>query len=161
MTRTTTGAVADRATTPAADAWQRSTVGWDLAFWLFLVLALLRVASATDVSGPRRLVSLGVIVSFGLAYQLIAPEIDRGLTRRNLSYLVIVTIGTGVACAADPTLGLLLFIAYPQMWIFSGTTRNGTILASALTLSSLLGFLTAQAGRWTRCARSGLRSASA
>jgi signal transduction histidine kinase len=124
------------------DAWSGYT-GWNVGFWLFIGLGLVRLISATDLTPGHRLIGLVVVCTLGLAYAVIPLRHSADLTRLNLTYLLIAIGCAGVACAVDPTLGMLLFIIYPHMWIFSGATRNGVILTGVLTLSSLIGFLTA------------------
>jgi signal transduction histidine kinase len=126
----------------APDAWVGST-GWNVGFWLFIGLGLVRLFSATDLPRGHRLIGLAVVGTLALAYAVIPLRHSNGLSRLNLTYLLIAIGCAGVACAVDPTLGMLLFIIYPHMWIFSGATRNGVILTGVLTVSSLIGFLTA------------------
>jgi signal transduction histidine kinase len=124
-------------------AWNRSFFGWNLGFWLFLGLAVVRLLSAQDIGSGQRTIGFVVVGALSLAYAVLPVRPAPDLSRANLGYLLIAIVGSGVACAVDPTLSLFLFIAYPQVWMFSGTIRNGVILAGALTLSSLLGLLTA------------------
>jgi signal transduction histidine kinase len=124
------------------DAWSGYT-GWNVGFWLFIGLGLVRLVSAADLTRSHRLIGLVVVGTLGLAYAVIPLRHSADLTPFNLTYLLIAIGCAGVACAVDPTLGMLLFIIYPHMWIFSGATRNGVILTGVLTLSSLIGFLTA------------------
>jgi signal transduction histidine kinase len=124
------------------DAWAGYT-GWNIAFWLFIGLGLVRLVSATDLTRSHRVIGLAAVGLLSLAYAVIPLRHDVGLIRPNLTYLVTAIGCAGVACAADPTLGLLLFIIYPHMWIFSGPIRNGVIFTGGLTLSTLIGFLAA------------------
>jgi len=123
--------------------WQRYLGGWNIGFWAFMTLALLRLASATDLTPSHRLIGLGAISVLSLAYALIPLRSAPFLETPNLGYLLIAIVCMAVACAADPTLSMLLFIVYPQTWAFGGSTRNGVILTAALTLSTAIGFLTA------------------
>ncbi len=121
--------------------------GWSLAFWLFMGLAVVRLVTATDLSGRQQVVGLVAVAVLALAYAVVPLTASAVMTRANLGYLLLAIVVSGVACAADPTLGLLLFIAYPQMWMFSGPTRNGVVLTTLLTVSSAIGFFTADG--WT------------
>jgi signal transduction histidine kinase len=129
--------------TPAQHAWNRSPAGWNLAFRLCLLLAGIRLLTAAELTVSRRVIGLAVIGGLALAYELIPLRSEPPLGRANAGYLALLIVGTGIACAVDPTLGLLLFIGYPQMWNFSGRTRNGVICTGLLTASSGIGFLTA------------------
>jgi len=128
--------------------WRRTQIGWDLAFWLFLLLAAVVLAVPGDLTAERRVIGYIVVVVIALAYLVIRPSPERDLAGRNLLYLLIVIVGVGLACAVDTDLSLLLFIAYSQMWIFSGEVRSGVVLTGALTVSSLIGFLTADGWSW-------------
>jgi signal transduction histidine kinase len=124
-------------------AWNRSFAGWNLAFWIFMAFAAVRLVTADDLSSGSRVVGFVVIGVLSQAYALIPLEAKGVMTWPNLGYLMIAVVASGVACAADPTLGMLLFITYPQMWMFSGSIRNGVILTVLLTLSSAIGFFVA------------------
>jgi signal transduction histidine kinase len=124
-------------------AWNRTLVGWHVAFWVFLSLALLRAATAADLGRTDRLVESFAVGGLALAYAGLRPRPVNRLDRRNLAYLLIAIVVSGVACGVDPTMSMVLFIAYPQMWIFSAGNRSGVILTASLTVSSLVGFLRA------------------
>ena len=127
-------------------AWDRALAAWDIGFWIFLGLGLVTVLTE-DLTGRRQSIGLVAIVIIGLAYQVIDPQVPARGSRRNGSYLLVLVAGMGVACAVDPTLGFVLFIAYPQIWIFSENTRNAVLLNLALTASTFVGFMTAHG--WT------------
>jgi signal transduction histidine kinase len=131
------------ADTSPGHAWNRSFAGWNLAFWLFLGLAVVRLVSAQDLSSTSRIVGFVVIGVLSQAYALIPLTAGAEMTWPNLGYLLIAIVASGVACAADPAMGMLLFITYPQMWMFSGPIRNGLVLTTALTVSSAIGFFIA------------------
>jgi signal transduction histidine kinase len=46
-----------------------------------------------------------------------------------------------MACALDPSLSSLLFIVYPQIWLFSGGHRAGVVGTVALTAVAASGFI--------------------
>jgi signal transduction histidine kinase len=79
-----------------------------------------------------------------------APHIGFAtVTWRMWIYVIVAIVGVGVACWSDAALSLLLFIVYPQMWIFAGDRLStGIALNAALTVSSLCGFMTGY-GEWT------------
>jgi signal transduction histidine kinase len=126
----------------SGDAWTRAWGLWHLAFWLMLALGVVALITNEELSQARRNLALAVIAVIAVAYAGLRPTPSSVFPWRNVVYVAVVVLGIGVACAADSTLGFLLFIAYPQMWVFSGEIRNGVVLTGALTLSSAIGFLT-------------------
>ena len=128
-------------------AWDRALAAWDIGFWIFLGLGLITLTTAADLAPGRRWIGVAAIVTIGLSYQVIHPQVPTRGSRRNRSYLLVLVAGMGVACAVDPTLGFVLFIAYPQTWIFSESLRNAVLLNVALTASTFVGFMTADG--WT------------
>ncbi len=124
------------------EAWARSFVGWRVAFWLFMALAVLTLAGDTELATDRRNLGFLVIGIVSLAYAGLRPIPSDSLQWANLSYLLTAIVCSGVACAVDPMLSLVLFIIYPQVWLFCGPTRIGIILTATLAVSSLIGFLT-------------------
>jgi signal transduction histidine kinase len=128
-------------------AWDRALVAWDIGFWIFVGLGLVTLLTTGDLTAGRRFVGVAAIVAIGLAYRVIDPRVPARGSRRNRSYLLVLVVAMGVGCAADPTLGFVLFIAYPQIWIFSESTRNAVLLNLALTGSTFVGFMTADG--WT------------
>jgi signal transduction histidine kinase len=128
--------------------WRRTMIGWQIAFWTFIGVAAIVLARPDDLTAGQRAIGYLAIAAIALAYLLVRPGPDRDLAGRNLTYLLVVVVAVGVACAVDPNLSLLLFIAYSQMWMFSGEVRNGVVLTAALTVSSLAGFLTADGWNW-------------
>src|SRR4051812_37912884 len=134
-------------TVDPAHSWQRTRIGWAITFWALLAVSVL-VLTLDDLGTGRRQTGYAVIAVIGVTYLVTRPSSDRGLDRRNVAYLTVIVVAAGVACAVDPTLSLLLFIVYPQLWLFSETTFQGIVLAGLLTLTALLGFLTANGWTW-------------
>ncbi|MFN8074802.1 MAG: sensor histidine kinase [Kineosporiaceae bacterium] len=129
----------------ARPPWQ-AVVGWHAAFWVVVGLGLLSTwLGPTGGDRAGRTVQVALLVVLSCAYLLAAPHLGRGvITWQMWTYVVTAVVAVGVACWSDTSLSLLLFIAYPQMWIFAGRrTSTGVLLNAALTLSGLLGFVLA------------------
>jgi len=123
------------------DAWDRWVVGWHLGFWLLAGIAALWAVTSTYLEPGDREQALAVIGALALAYALLIQRGEsRGTTRGRL-YLVLAVVLTGLGCAVSPTLSLLLFVVFPQMWMFSEEVREGAAFTVALTCVTLLGFL--------------------
>lgn len=136
--------------------WGVAVVGWHAAFWIVLALGLANAWVGTtdgDRAGPA--VQVAILLTMGAAYLLAAPQLGQAhVSWRMWLYIVVAIAGVGVACWSDGTLSLLLFIVYPQMWIFAGRrTWVGVALNVALTVSSLIGFVTAYGGFSRRALR--------
>lgn len=130
----------------SAHEWTRLVRGWHAAFWVMMGLAYLWLVISSEVSGTRRWVGLATVTVLVLAYLLLMQRTPGGSSPRRTTwrwagYLVVAVVAAGVACAVDPTLGMLLFVVYSQVWMFTPTVRIGAAFAVALTVSALLGFL--------------------
>ncbi|MFN0284608.1 MAG: sensor histidine kinase [Kineosporiaceae bacterium] len=136
-------------TTPAVHAWERWVVGWHVAFWLLTGLVVIWVGATTHLTGAQRAVGFGLVALLAGAYALLVMRPgDVRSTWRGPAYLTVAIVVVGVGCALDPTMSMLLFIVFSQVWMFSGPVRHGVLFAVALTVSAGLGFL-ASSG-WSR-----------
>jgi signal transduction histidine kinase len=149
------------------EAWASWIVGWHLAFWLLMALVVLRLAIAGDLNAGKRMGGLAVAAVLSLAYLLTVhlawagggyelahrrtgkaqtPGHDTigydtiGHGQAGYVYLCLAVVGTGVACAIDVSLSMLLFIVYPQTWMLSRSRRGGVAFTTALTASTTAGF---------------------
>jgi len=134
------------------DAWERWVVGWHLGFWLLLALAALWAVSSAHLDPAERGSALAVVAVLGLAYGLLIQRGDSRGTARARLYLVVAVVVTGVGCAISPNLTLLLFVLFPQMWMFSEDVREGAAFTVALAVATMLGFA-ADSGWSTRTLR--------
>jgi signal transduction histidine kinase len=127
---------------PTVHAWERLLVGWHVAFWLLAGLATVWVAATTQLTPGERGVGFGLLAVLAAAYALLIMRPgDTCATWRGPTYLTIAVVVVGAGCALDPTLTMLLFIVFAQVWMFSGRRRNAVGFAVLLTLSVLAGFL--------------------
>lgn len=122
----------------------RSIVGWHVAFWVLLAIAVVsRLTESDDAgSGPGdTLLALGLLAALGLTFRLtVGGRRERVTGRPAVIYLVVAILVTGALCAIDSGLTLLLFIVYPQIWMYTETVAAGIGATVALTLSTLTGF---------------------
>jgi signal transduction histidine kinase len=128
-------------TRPGGDVLDRTLVGWHLAFWLTVGLAEVFVLTSRSLEQRQRWQATALLVVLAVAYlpTLLHPD-GRYRTRPAWGYLVAAVVVVGVACGINPYLSMLLFIVYPQTWLFTPTLRWGVVANLALTLSALLGF---------------------
>ena len=134
----------------ALDVWARSVVGWHIAFWLLMAIAVLSALTALTVSPSRQLVALALLGVLAVAYLATVqrPTLREG--RGATAYLVVAVLVTTGLCAVDPRLSLVLYIVYSQIWLFSGSLRAGAAFAVVLSVGAL-GGITAHEG-WTAAA---------
>lgn len=103
----------------------RTVVGWDVAFWAMLGIALI-IMLAGDLSGAELVWALGLIGLLGVAYALVGrPAIRTRESRARHAYRVVLVIVVGALVYLQPEAGFLLFIAFPQVWVFSDRIREG------------------------------------
>jgi signal transduction histidine kinase len=122
----------------ALDAWARSVVGWHVAFWLLMGIA---VVATVQLPQARRPVALVLLTVLAVAYAATVQRASLDEGRRGLAYLAVAIVVTGLLCATDPGLSLVLYIVYAQVWLFSGSLRAGITATVALSVSALGGFL--------------------
>ncbi len=120
--------------------WDSMVVGWHLAFAAGVLVAEAYVLVAADLSGSRLRGTL-LLAVLAAAYALTVlgsgPErTGRGPT----AYLLVAVAVTGLGCALDPFLTLLLFVVYPQVWLLTATVRRGVLLTGLLTAATIAGF---------------------
>ncbi|GAB6901225.1 sensor histidine kinase [Kineosporia succinea] len=127
--------------------WDRFARAWGAAFWIFMAVAAIRLATASDMTGPARTLALACIGVIALALLALRPDSHvPGSGRAETAYLVIAVAATGVACAADPSLALLFCIVFPQIWLFAPRNQSALVLTVSLGVAGTLGLMTG--GGW-------------
>lgn len=131
------------------EAWERSIVGWHLAFWAMWALSVVATATGVTWAGvSNRPTSLVLLAVIGLAYLLLGQPAARGRDRlRARAYLVILVISLSVLFALSPGLSFLLFLAFPQMWFLTESRREGVAFTVALAAGTSVAFLV-EADSW-------------
>jgi len=129
--------------------------GWHATFWVIAGLGGLLVATRSRLTGAERLEAAAALAVLGLAYAVLVQRRERQTGWRAHAYLVIAVLVTGVAAAIEPNLSMLLFIVYPQIWMFTVGIAVGAAYTTAVSAATLLGFLTAAGFSWTTVRDSG------
>ncbi len=125
----------------AGDVWDRMIVGWHAAFFLALAVAETYLLTTPDLRG-HRLAATGLLAVLAATYAATVmrqgprPQEGPGATL----YLLVAVVVTGLSCALDPFLSLLLFVVYPQVWLLSADVRRGVATTALLTAASTAGF---------------------
>ncbi len=127
---------------PPPDAWARGVVGWHLAFWLLWALSV--VAATVWQPGWSMIgsqpASLTLLGALGLAYLLFGqPAVHSEGRLRARVYLVTTVVVLGLLFYVSPGLSFLLFLAFPQMWLLTGSRLEGTAFTVALSLAATTG----------------------
>ncbi|MBK6872000.1 MAG: sensor histidine kinase [Kineosporiaceae bacterium] len=128
--------------------WASTITGWHYAMWGITALGILTALTLDEVSRGERLTAG---VTFLVLLALYVIEIQRvpwSEREAAWAYLTAAVIGLGVACAIHPTFTLLLFIVYPQAWLFTRTLRQGAVVTALLTGSALFGMLEGYGFTW-------------
>ena len=124
-------------------SWARRVTGWHVAFWAMLALGLLQVAVSPDSDGTDRVLLTVLLAVLGLTYLVTVQTRVEIVAWRWLSYLTVAVVVTGLACGIDPFMSLMLFIVYPQTWMFVPQRRFGVLFTTLLCVTSTGGMLAA------------------
>lgn len=118
-----------------AGFWARSRRGWDIAFYGMAVIGAVTLTFESDSATTTAitLTALGVLV---VAYTLIGRRAVRtGDRRLAAAYLVVLVLVMVAIVRVNPAGGILLFIAYSQVWYFAESRRMGVAVATAMTIA--------------------------
>lgn len=115
--------------------WERTVLGWHLTFAAGLVVVALVLVTDAE-AGAERWWALGAILVLAVAYGVTGrSSAHREGTWRSTAYLTVLVAMTGVVIVlGGPQMTLILFVAFPQVWFFSGTFRKGALWSAALTV---------------------------
>ena len=131
-------------TAPEQDVWVRTIVGWHIAFWTMLAIVTVAVVADSELSGPRRLVAVGLLVVLAAAYAVLGAPASRSRdVARARGYLLVMILVVPTVAAIAPHTSFLLFLAYPQVWFLCDRARDAVIGTVALTLGVAGGFVIA------------------
>jgi signal transduction histidine kinase len=123
--------------------WVRAYIGWQIAFWSFLGGSALIVALSGQTPA-RKLVGLGALAVIGLAFAVLRPQpTDGAALGPGTLYVGFLIVGVGVLLAAAPQGSPILFVAYSQIWMYSGSTRRAALLTVVFSASVTAGFVAA------------------
>ncbi|MEJ2579288.1 MAG: sensor histidine kinase [Kineosporiaceae bacterium] len=128
----------------STDVWMRWIVGWHLTFWAVVGLGLLSLGLAENLDRGQRLFGVGLFAALGTAYAGLLQRTGRTTGWRYRVYLVVAVLVTGAACALRPELSLVLFIVYPQVWMFAEGIREAIGFTIAVSGAAFTGFVVYQ-----------------
>lgn len=129
--------------------WATTITGWHYAMWGISALGVLTAFTLRGLSTGQRLASGAVFVVLLGVYVLEIQRARRFERRTAWSYLAVALASVVIACGIDTTFSMLLFMVYPQAWLFTRTRRHGAVMTGLLTLAALIGLTTDQGFSWT------------
>jgi signal transduction histidine kinase len=120
-------------TTAEADLWDRTWIGWDVAFAVGVAVA--GAGAAAELAGGRRVAEIALLVALAGWYALVGWRALRTDTERDsVVYLAVATPLFLAAFALYGTVGLLFFVFYPQVWALFHETRRAVAASVLLTV---------------------------
>jgi signal transduction histidine kinase len=114
------------------------------AAFVVVLGALTTYVLVADVDGSRP-VLLGAVAVWVLGYATLGvPALAAWHPRGEVLYLVVLVAVIGVLAWEQPSVLFVMFLAYPQVWFFTGSLRAGVLwtlaLAAAATFGPLIGW---------------------
>lgn len=124
-----------------AAVYERTIIGWHIAFWVMLGLSG-AAALAERLTSGERIAYLGLLALLGLAYALLGgPAASTRDRARSHAYRVVLCLVAGAMAAFYPEAMLILFIAFPQVWLLSERTAEGVVFSILIVASVTTGVL--------------------
>ena len=131
-------------TAPEQDVWVRTIVGWHVAFWAMLAIVTVAVVADPELSGPRRLVAVGLLAVLAVAYAVLGTPASRSRdAARGRGYLLVLILVVPTVAAIAPHTSFMLFLAVPQVWFLCDRVRDGVIGTVTLTVGVGVGYVIA------------------
>lgn len=114
--------------------WDRTRIGWHLAFGVFVLVGVVLVVADSQVSGGRRAIVLALLAVLCASYARFGA---RALNRepQGQVYVAAAIALTITMYALVPVMAVLLFALYPQIWSLLPTRR--AVAATAVTSLSV------------------------
>jgi signal transduction histidine kinase len=125
----------------ADDAWTRWVVGWQVAFWLLLGITAVQLAVVGDPSTFRASAAVVALAVLATAYLPVRGRPGLTSTRLAYLYLCVAVVVVGVTCWIEPGLAILLFIVFPQIWVYCERLWVGVGFTVATAVSATVGFV--------------------
>ncbi|MCU1518157.1 MAG: hypothetical protein JWQ75_2878 [Pseudarthrobacter sp.] len=127
---------------PARSVWTTSMVWWHLGFYAALasVSYLALFSDGRDAGTP---LVIGALVLLAAAYPFLTRTRDLRTARPTIYVALLVAVVVFLSFVYDSA-GVLLFVAFPQVWMFTASQRQG-VAATALLCA---GVAVGQVNRW-------------
>ncbi|MBM7780411.1 sensor histidine kinase [Arthrobacter tumbae] len=124
---------------PDNSVWLRGMRWWHVGFYTVLSVVVLVVLLLVDGDWTRAamLVALGVLAT---AYPFLTRLQHLG-SWRPTAYVVLLVCTVGLSAFLSSYGAILLFVAFPQIWMFSNTPRRGLVATAILCVVVAMGQL--------------------
>ncbi|GAB3531194.1 sensor histidine kinase [Arthrobacter tecti] len=124
---------------PDDSVWLRGMRWWHIGFYTALASVVLVVLLSVEGGSTRAAMFIAIAVLAG-AYPFLA-RLEYLETWRPRAYVVLLIATVGLLAFLSGSGAVLLFIAFPQVWMFSGSPRGGLIATAVLCTVVALGQL--------------------
>lgn len=120
----------------------RTVAGWDAAFWAMLAIGVIIMVTA-GLTGTELAIALVLVGLLGATYAIVGRPAIRTRERlpRDLYRIMLVIVVSGLVYL-QPEASFLLFIAFPQIWVFSNRIREGAaytvVLIGGLVIAEMI-----------------------
>jgi len=107
-----------------------------------MALACVAVLLSAQLTAWQRVVGVALLALMSLTYWSSAVRrVSRSGRATHEGYLVLAVAVTGILCSFDPSLALVLFIVYAQVWLFSRSPSVGVAFTVVLSAAAMGGFV--------------------
>ncbi|NOJ61674.1 sensor histidine kinase [Arthrobacter sp. 260] len=136
----------DRATRllPENSVWIHGMKWWHIGFYTAIVVVVLVILNGEPNPATKTL-TLSVLAVLAIAYPFLTRQRYLG-TWRPVAYVVLLILVVGFLAFLPGSGAVLLFVAFPQIWMFSSTARSGLIGTAAICVAVAIGQLSRFSG---------------
>ena len=127
---------------PARSVWTTSMVWWHVGFYAALASVSYFAMFGNERESGTPLV-LGALVLLGAAYPFLTRTKDLRTLRPTIYVALLVAVVVFLSFVYDGA-GVLLFVAFPQVWMFTSSQRQGVVATAVLCAGVAVG----QISRW-------------
>ncbi|MBP2215660.1 sensor histidine kinase [Arthrobacter sp. CAN_C5] len=129
---------------PENSVWIHGMKWWHIGFYTALAAVVIVVLNGEPNPSVRAMI-LGAMALLAAAYPFLTRQryLD---TWRPVAYVVLLVLVVGFLAFLPGSGAVLLFVAFPQIWMFSATARAGLISTAAICVAVALGQLSRFSG---------------
>lgn len=124
---------------PENSVWIHGMKWWHVGFYAALIVVVLVVLNG-EPNPTVRAVTLGAMAILATAYPFLTRQHQLG-TWRPVAYVVLLILVVGFLAYLPGSGAVLLFVAFPQIWMFSPTARSGLISTASICVAVAIGQL--------------------
>lgn len=129
---------------PENSVWIHGMKWWHIGFYVALTVVALVVLNG-EPNPATKSVTLSVLALLAIAYPFLTRQRYIG-TWRPVAYVVLLILVVGFLAFLPGSGAVLLFVAFPQIWMFSSTARSGLISTAAICVAVAIGQLSRFSG---------------